>query len=107
MFCRLMLMSYFCSVDITKKQAKMKATAQELDYKKTTFEHLGFFVEYLVDGKLMGTKNVETNESGLIGYESTQHFVATEKIVFKRKQIKKGTSYYTRIYPLCGKVIKL
>ena len=84
----------------------MKATPQELDYQTTKFEDLGFFVEYIVDGKLIGIKNVPTNETGKVGYESTQHFTAEETIVFKNKKIKKGMNYYTRIYPLCGKVIK-
>lgn len=73
---------------------------------RTRFESLGFFIEYLVDGKLIGTKNVDSNDRGCVGYESTQHHVAEEKMVFKTKHIKKGTKYYTRIYPLCGKFIK-
>lgn len=78
---------------------------KQLDYKLNEFESLGFFVEYIVDKKMIGTKNVPTNETGKIGYESTQHFTAEEDILFKNKKIKKGTNYYTRIYPLCGKPI--
>jgi len=74
---------------------------------ETRFEELGFFIEYLVDGKLIGTKNVETNDRGCVGYESTQRHTAKEKIEFKnKKNIKAGTEYSTRIYPLCGKLIK-
>lgn len=96
MFCRLQLIPYFCSVDITLKTDKMKAQ----------FEHIGFFLEYIVNGTFIGTKNVDTNESGKIGYESTTTHIAEEDIVFKNKKIKKGTTYYTRTYPLCGKLIK-
>jgi hypothetical protein len=101
------LLPYFCSVDITNNRIKMepKVKAIDLDYSTTKFENIGFFVEYIVDGKFIGTKNVETNESGKIGYESTTHHVAEFDIVFKNRKIKAGTKYYTRIYPLCGKVI--
>jgi hypothetical protein len=74
---------------------------------ETRFEELGFFIEYIVDGKLIGTKNVESNDRGCIGYASRQDHIAEEKITFKgTKHIKPGTNYYTRIYPLCGKLIK-
>lgn len=79
---------------------------KQLDHKINKFEDIGFFVEYIVESKLIGTKIVEENESGKIGYESTQHFTATEDILLKNKKIKKGTNYYTRIYPLCGRPIK-
>lgn len=78
----------------------------KLDHRTTKFEHLGFFLEYIVDGKYIGCINVEENDRGSVGYESTVHEVAVEDIVFKsKKRIKKGTSFYTRIYPLCGKRI--
>ena len=99
MFCRLGLIPYFCSVDITFKTDKMENTP------KIKFEHLGFFLEYIVDGKFIGTKNVDENVSGKIGYESTTHFTAEEDIILKNKKIKKGTQYYTRTYPLCGRII--
>ena len=80
---------------------------KELNYQVNKFESLGFFVEYLVEGgKLIGTKNIDENDRGCVGYESTQTHTAQEDIVFKTKKIKKGTKYYTRIYPLCGKPIK-
>ena len=83
----------------------MKASAQDLNYQTTKFEDLGFYLEYIVDGKLIGVKNVETNDRNAIGYESTMHHTAEADILFKNKKIKAGTKYYTRIYPLCGKVI--
>ena len=107
MFCRINRLSYFSVVDITlKKNTMKKATPEQLDYKTTRFEDLGFFIEYLVDGKLMGTKNVSDNDRGCVGWESTQHHIAEENIVFKKRKIKAGMNYSTRIYPLCGKVIK-
>lgn len=85
----------------------MKAKPHELNYQGTDFESLGFFIEYLVDGRLIGVVNVKENDRGSVGYESTKRHIAEETITFKRnKKIVKGQEYYTRIYPLCGKVIK-
>lgn len=84
-----------------------KAKPNELNYHTTEFDIFGFFIEYVMaDGKLAGTINVEKNDRGCIGYESTQHHVADKDIKFKSRTIKKGMEYRTRIYPLCGKVIK-
>jgi hypothetical protein len=84
----------------------MKANPNELNYETTQFEDLGFFIEYLVDNRLIGTKNVDENPAGKVGHESTETHIAESDIIFKRKKIKKGTTYQTRVYPLCGKVIK-
>lgn len=106
MFCRIISLSYLYAVDI-KKHDMTKAKPEELNYESTEFEPLGFFVEYLIDGRLIGTRNVKENPNGKIGYESTEHYTALEDIIFKPgKKIKKGQMYYTRIYPLCGRVIK-
>lgn len=77
------------------------------------FEDLGFFVEYVVDGKIVGTKEVAENPGGQIGYYSTRHLRANKEITFKthdgkpsKKKIKPGDLYKTRIYPKCGKQIK-
>ena len=71
------------------------------------FKHLGFFIEHQVGSKLVGTTLVDENQSGLIGWESTETHIAKEDILLQRgKKIKKGQTYKTRIYPLCGKVIK-
>lgn len=72
------------------------------------FESLGFFIEFLVDGKLIGTKNVKENPHPKkeVGYYSKQVKVADSDIIFKNKRIKKGSTYYTRVYPLNGKTIQ-
>jgi hypothetical protein len=75
-----------------------KTKISELNYVTTKFEDLG---------NLIGCRNVPENERGCVGYESTQHEFAHETILLDRnKKIKKGSNYYTRIYPLCGRVIK-
>ena len=80
-------------------------TKEKLTSSNTRFEDLGFFIEYLVNDKLIGCKNVPTNNRGCVGYYSRQNHIAESDIKFKNKVIKSGTEYHTRIYPLCGKVI--
>lgn len=67
------------------------------------FEHLGFFREYYIDGKYIGTKRCEKDrqEIGYIGrkWETTTAIVSLD---FGRK-IKKGVEIQTILYPLCGK----
>lgn len=81
-------------------------TKEKLTSHNTRFENLGFFIEYLVNDKLIGCKNVNENDRGCVGYYSRQNHIAENDIIFKNKIIRSGTKYHTRIYPLCGKVIK-
>lgn len=80
-------------------------TKEKLTPQNTRFEDLGFFIEHLIDGKLIGCIKVDTNDRDCIGYYSKREHIASKDIVFGKKRIKKGTNYQTRIYPLCGKVI--
>jgi hypothetical protein len=73
----------------------------------TKFEDLGWFLEYLVGNKLVGTKNIAVRDREEVGYLGTRHEVAADKIILERgKFVKKGAHYRTRMYPLCGKIIK-
>ena len=57
----------------------------------------------MVDGKYVGSVNIEQPDRKEIGYYGRIDEVPTEDIVFgNKKRIKKGTNYYTRMYPLCG-----
>lgn len=70
---------------------------------QTQFKNIGYFVEYIIDTKLIGTVLIDQPDRKEIGYYSTQHNIADTDIVFSnKKKIKKGQSYYTRLYPLCG-----
>lgn len=67
------------------------------------FKQHGFFVEYMVAGKYVGSITIQQPDRETIGYHGRIDAVATEDIVFSnRKRIKKGTQYYTRLYPICG-----
>jgi hypothetical protein len=67
------------------------------------FEKLGYFLEYMIDDKYIGSMIIEKPDRKEIGYYGRIDEVATHDIIFKNKKIKKGQSFYTRMYPLCGK----
>lgn len=68
------------------------------------FKNFGYFVEYMVDNKYVGSINITEPDREEIGYYGRIDAVAEEDIVFSnKKRIKKGTHYYTRLYPLCAK----
>jgi|TARA_B110000495_G_C22909150_1_gene530831 hypothetical protein len=72
----------------------------------TQFEKLGFFIEYMIDTKYIGTINIKQPDREEIGYYGRIDSVANQDILLdNNKRIKKGQSYYTRMYPLCGKYI--
>lgn len=74
--------------------------------KTQIFQHLGFFREYIINTKLIGTDTIKKPDREGIGYYSTQKHIADSDIILdNKKKIKKGQEYYTRIYPLCGKRI--
>jgi hypothetical protein len=67
------------------------------------FKQNGYFIEYMVQGKYVGSINIEQPDREEVGYYGRIDAVATKDIVFNnKKRIKKGTQYYTRMYPLCG-----
>ena len=77
----------------------------------TTFEHLGWFLEFMMEGVgtsiFLGTAPIEEPDRDEVGYYSRQDHVAEQDIVFKNdKVVRKGETYFTRLYPLCGRAIK-
>ncbi len=73
---------------------------------KAIFEFKGYFLEYMIDNKLIGTTLLDNPDREEIGYYSRIDSIAEENIVLDNKKvIKKGTKFFTRIYPLCGKTI--
>ncbi len=68
------------------------------------YEKIGYYVEYMVNGKYYGSINIEEKDRETVGYCGRQYHIATEDIVFSnKKRIKKGMKYYTHLYPLCGR----
>lgn len=67
------------------------------------FEHLGFFKEYYVDNKFIGSVHCEKDREtiGYVGRETEA--VLTKVVCTNGKIIKEGTIAVTMLYPLCGK----
>ena len=71
----------------------------------TEFENIGYFIEYMIDTKFIGSKNIDKKDRDEVGYYGRIDSIATDDIILNnKKRIKKGQSYYTRMYPLCGKL---
>ena len=70
------------------------------------FEQLGYFLEYMIEDKYIGSTTMDTPDRKEIGYYGRINAIAEEDIILdNKKRIKKGQSFYTRMYPLCGNKI--
>jgi len=70
------------------------------------FEQLGYFTDYMIDDKYIGSIIMEKPDRETIGYFGRIDEVATEDIILDNKRkIKKGQSFRTMMYPLCGKFL--
>ena len=64
---------------------------------------IGYFEEFMIDGKFIGTRLCEKQER-IIGYYGKITSVALSDIILQnKKKIKKGQEYYTRYYPMNGR----
>lgn len=64
------------------------------------FEILGYFEEYYIGNKFIGTRPTEKQDRK-IGYSGQISYIADKDIVFEnKKRIKKDTNYRTLYYPL-------
>lgn len=67
-------------------------------------EIIGYFEEYVVDSKFVGTLLCDEQQSREVGYYGKIEKIAESDIVLQnKKKIKKGQKYHTRYYPLNGK----
>ena len=70
-----------------------------------TFEHLGYFIEFIVDGEYMGSIRIVSPDREEIGYAGQQKHVSEDTIELDNgERIGNNTVYLTRLYPLCGKM---
>jgi len=68
------------------------------------FEQLGYFLDYMINDKFIGTTILKNPDRKEVGYFGRIDEVATEDIILdNKKRVKKGQSFYTMMYPLCGK----
>ena len=65
---------------------------------------IGYFEEFIINGKFIGLKTCKEQDRE-IGYYGKKTFIAEEDIILEnKKKIKKGQEYYTRYYPLNGRI---
>lgn len=67
------------------------------------FEDLGYFREYYVNNKFIGSVKCEKDRDK-IGYDGRKTEITSIRIILdNKKTIKPNTEITTYIYPLCGK----
>jgi hypothetical protein len=66
-------------------------------------EIIGYFEEYFINGKFIGTKKCEKQDREIGYYGKRLYFSDTDVILDNKKVIKKGNEYYSRYYPLNGR----
>lgn len=68
------------------------------------FETIGYFEEFFVNGKYVGTKKTNKQKRDF-GYQGRKVSIATETIILDNKRkIVAGQEYITSYYPLNGRV---
>jgi hypothetical protein len=72
------------------------------------FEKIGYFKEYYINNRFIGTVTPCEKDRDEVGYYSRKDEVLTDTVILdNKKRIKKGTlGVHTLIYPLFGKLIK-
>ena len=71
------------------------------------FNQIGFFKEYYVNGKFIGSVSNCEKDRDVIGYEGKIIETLKESIITdNKKKIKENTTVTTILYPLCGKLNK-
>lgn len=69
------------------------------------FELIGYYKEYWIENKFLGTLSCEKDRDE-IGYAGRKKEILSEQIVLQNKRkIKAGTEVMTYLYPLNGKRI--
>jgi hypothetical protein len=71
------------------------------------FKTIGYFEEYVIEGKFIGLKVCEEQPEREIGFYGKRILTAETNIVLENnKKIKAGQKYYTRYYPMNGRIKK-
>jgi hypothetical protein len=71
---------------------------------ETNFEHVGYFKDYYVNRKFVGSILVNEKDREVYGYTGRKEEVLTEDMVINKKKLKKGTTVITELGVLCGRV---
>jgi hypothetical protein len=69
------------------------------------FEHLGYYKEYYVNGKFIGTVLCDKDRE-VMGYNGKIVEVINDRLELQNKKvIKANTEVVTQLFPLCGKYL--
>jgi hypothetical protein len=68
------------------------------------FEDLGYFKEYYINNKFIGTINCDKDREEIGYFGRKNETLESELILSNNKKIKKGETVQTILYPLCGKL---
>ena len=72
---------------------------------KNPFEIIGYFVDYRIRGKYIGSISIDKPDRDIMGYQGRKTYPLENDIILKKKKYKKGTIVTTECYPTCGKYI--
>ncbi len=71
---------------------------------ESNYEVFGFFKEYYLDGKYLGSTRCEYEEGRTLGYYGRTYEVFTETFLTDtNKRVPKGVKVLTALNPLCGR----
>jgi len=74
---------------------------------QTLFKTYGYFKDYYLNGKYMGSVNTQDKDRDVMGYTGRKTEVTTNDIIFhNNKRIPKGSTVVTELQVLCGRVKK-
>lgn len=68
------------------------------------FTIIGYFKEYIVDGKYYCTEPIDAPDREVMGYLGRREEVIEEDKKIGKKKLKKGQAVITMCYPLNGKI---
>lgn len=70
------------------------------------FSNIGYHVDYLVDGKYIGSIKLDKPDRDVIGYNGRIKAVVTEDVICTNgKKVKKGSEATTELFPLNGRIV--
>lgn len=69
------------------------------------FKKFGYFKEYYINGKYIGTINNVKKDRDIMGFYGRKSEIITEKLILSNKKIiKSQTNVTTQLEILCGKM---
>jgi hypothetical protein len=71
---------------------------------KLEFEIIGYFKDFYIGSRYIGSITpVKKDRSKCSWYGQQDHIAKSDVLLDKNKKIPKGSTYRTRLMPLCGK----